>query len=245
MPTSTEQAMSGQPPRIAVDRHPDGIAVIRIDRPPENLTPTWMLQELQVAAEELSADPPGAVMIWGGEKIFSGGGDTAEFEHFNRPLGRYIGERFHAATAALAAIPRVTVAAITGLASGGGLELALACDFRIVGESAKLRQHEIEMGLFPGGGGTQRLPRLIGVPRAKRMIFTGETVEAAEALRIGLADEVVADASVFDSALAMAEVMATGPAATRGLAKRAIDRGIALPLFDGLQVELDIFEQLF
>jgi enoyl-CoA hydratase/carnithine racemase len=241
MTTTSEPATSP----ITVERRPDGIAVIRIDRPDANLLATWVLQELQTAAERLTADPPSAVVLWGGERIFSAGGDAAEFEHFSRPLGRYIGERFHAATEAIARIPRVTVAAIAGLASGGGLELALACDFRVAGATATLRQHEIEMGLFPGGGGTQRLPRLIGVPRAKRMIFTGEHVDAAEAQRIGLVDEVAADDAVLESALALAGTMATGPVQTRGLAKQAIDGGVGLPLADGLALELDLFEELF
>src|SRR5699024_8750452 len=113
---------------------------------------------------------------------------------------------------ALAAIPKPTVAAITGFALGGGLEVALCCDFRVVASNAKLGLPEIQLGIIPGAGGTQRLPRLVGAARAKRMIFTGRHVGAQEALSIGLADEVVEPDEVLDAARAMVTPFVGGPA---------------------------------
>jgi enoyl-CoA hydratase len=232
-------------PHVIVERRPDGVAVLRIDRPDRNALSTVMLGRLQSAAEDLIADPPGAVVVWGGDDIFSAGGDPSEFTSFDPALGRYIGERFHAAYAAIAAIPRATIAAVSGVASGGGLELALACDFRVASAGARLGQHEINMGLFPGGGGTQRLARLVGAGRAKQMIFSGELLDAAEAARIGLVDRVVPDGEVLAAALTWAANLAAGPAAVRGLAKQAIDGGLDRSLADGLRLELELFPRLF
>ncbi len=207
--------------------------------------PTWGLNQLKAIAEDLSRQPPGAVVIWGGEDCFSVGGDPLEFPHFDAHLGKYVGERFHAAYAAVAAIPRPTIAAISGTASGGGLELALACDFRVAGANALLGQHAIKMGLFPGGGGTQRLARLIGLSKAKEMIFSGDLIGAEQALAIGLVNRVVPTNQVLDDALQWSASLASGPAATRGLAKQVIDEGFGLPLAEGLQVELSVFPSLF
>jgi enoyl-CoA hydratase/carnithine racemase len=156
-----------------------------------------------------------------------------------------VADAFHGAADALAAIPRPVIAAVTGVASGGGLELALACDFRAAAAGAQLGQYEITMGLFPGGGGTQRLPRLVGVSAAKELIFSGELIEAAEALRIGLVNRVVPASDVFTTAIGWASALAAGPAAVRGIVKSVIDNGIELTLADGLELERDHFVRLF
>jgi enoyl-CoA hydratase len=230
---------------VSVQRRPDGVAVLRLDNPNRNALSTVVLKQVEKAANELVTDPPGAVILWGGEEIFSQGGDPSEFTSFDSSVGRYVGECFHAATRAIAAIPRATIAAVSGIAGGGGLELALACDFRVATTSARLGQHEMTMGLFPGGGGTQRLPRLVGPARAKAMIFSGELVKADEALRIGLVDRILDDGALLDGALAWAVQLADGPAEVRGLAKQVIERGLALPLDAGLRLELDVFPRLF
>jgi enoyl-CoA hydratase/carnithine racemase len=230
---------------VTIDRRPDGVAVLRIDRPDRNALSTRVLAQVQAAAEQLSADPPGAVVVWGGESLFSAGGDAGEFDQFDPEIGGRIAEAFHGANDALAAIPRATIAAVTGVASGGGLELALACDFRVAAADARFGQYEITMGLFPGGGGTQRLPRLIGLSQAKEMIFSGELIDAPEALRIGLVNKVVPTASVFGTAVGWAAALATGPAAVRGAVKAVIEDGFDLPLKDGLRVERDRFVRLF
>lgn len=154
-------------------------------------------------------------------------------------------QRLQAAFTAVAGIPKPVVAAITGYALGGGLELALCADFRVCGESAKLGQPEILLGIIPGAGGTQRLPRLIGPARAKNLIFTGRMVDAAEALRIGLVDEVVPDAEVYTAATRLAARFATGPAQALRAAKHAIDAGLEVGLDTGLEIERLHFSALF
>ena len=156
-----------------------------------------------------------------------------------------IGQGFLRALNAIAAIPCPTIAAVAGVAFGGGCELALACDFRVAGENSRFGQPEILLGIIPGGGGTQRLPRLIGTARAKDMVFSGRTVEAAEALSIGLVDRVVAPDAVFDEAVAWAATFATGPRHALALAKAAIDEGLEQTLGHGLRTEQDRFVQSF
>jgi enoyl-CoA hydratase len=152
---------------------------------------------------------------------------------------------FRRAFDTIAAIPRVTIAAIAGYALGGGCELALACDLRVLADTAKLGQPEIMLGIIPGAGGTQRLPRLIGVSRAKELILSGRQVGAEEALRIGLVDKVVPATELFDAARSMAAQFATGPLQAQAMAKQAIDAGLDGSLPDGLDVEARLFADVF
>ena len=156
-----------------------------------------------------------------------------------------IGASLRRAYDALAALPRIVIAAVNGFALGGGCELALACDLRVVADNATFGQPEILLGIIPGGGGTQRLARLVGVSRAKDIAMTGRQVKADEALRIGLADRVVPAAQVFDDALAWATEFARGPLAVQGYCKRAIDGGLDGSLAAGLQLEQDLFVDAF
>ncbi len=144
-----------------------------------------MLAQLETVARALGDDPPGAVVLWGGRRIFAAGADIVELGDSG---ARAVGEHFAGALGALASIPRATIAAVNGYALGGGLELALACDFRVCAEDARFGLPEVLLGVIPGGGGTQRLPRLIGASRAKELIFTGRQVRAEEAVAIGLAN---------------------------------------------------------
>jgi enoyl-CoA hydratase/carnithine racemase len=146
---------------------------------------------------------------------------------------------------AIARIPKPTIAAITGYALGGGLELALACDLRICGDNAKLGLPEILLGIIPGAGGTQRLPRLVGPAKAKELILTGRFVGADEAERIGLVNRVVAPDEVYPSAVELAEQLARGAALAQRAALEAIDRGIETDLGTGLAVERSLFAGLF
>jgi enoyl-CoA hydratase/carnithine racemase len=150
-----------------------------------------------------------------------------------------------AAFSAVADIPKPVVAAITGYALGGGLELALCADFRVLGESAKVGQPEILLGVIPGAGGTQRLPRLIGPAKAKDLIFTGRPVGAAEALAIGLADQVVPDAEVYQAARDLVAQYAAGPALALRAAKQAVNKGLEVDLATGLEIERLHFSSLF
>jgi enoyl-CoA hydratase/carnithine racemase len=146
---------------------------------------------------------------------------------------------------AVARIPKPVVAAVTGYALGGGCELALCADFRVCGDNAKLGQPEILLGVIPGAGGTQRLPRLIGPARAKELIFTGRFVGAEEALRIGLVDQVVPADDVYATAREMAARFVGGPALALRAAKEAVDRGLESDLETGLQLERLQFAGLF
>ena len=153
--------------------------------------------------------------------------------------------RLHEAMTAVATLPKPVVAAIVGYALGGGLELALACDLRVAGEASRLGQPEILLGIIPGAGGTQRLPRLVGPARAKDIVFTGRMVKAAEALAMGLVDVVVPDASVYQAALDLVQRYAVGPALALRAAKQAIDHGLDVDLATGLEIERVQFAALF
>ena len=228
---------------VTVERRDDGVAVVRLDRPKMNALSTELLQQLAKAAADLTSDPPGAVVVWGGERIFAAGADISEFG--GPDDARKIGGQFRTTLDAVAAIPRATIAAVTGYALGGGCELALACDFRVVAETAKFGQPEILLGIIPGGGGTQRLTRLVGTARAKDMILSGRQVAADESARIGLADRVVPADRVFDEAIEWAGEFARGPLVAHELAKRAIDGGLDGPLADGLALEQELFAEVF
>jgi enoyl-CoA hydratase/carnithine racemase len=228
---------------VTLERRDDGVALVRLDRPKMNALSTALLEQLASVAADLTAEPPGAVVIWGGERIFAAGAEISEFG--GPEEAREIGARFRAALDGLAAIPRAVIAAITGYALGGGCEIALACDFRVCSETAKLGQPEILLGIIPGGGGTQRLPRLVGPARAKDLILTGRQVAAEEALRIGLVDRVVAADQVLEEALGWAAELARGPVVAHGLAKRAIDEGLDQSLADGLGLEQALFAEVF
>jgi enoyl-CoA hydratase len=152
-----------------------------------------------------------------------------------------VGANFTTALGMLASLPRVTIAAINGYALGGGLELALTFDFRVCAEDSKLGLPEIQLGVIPGGGGTQRLPRLIGSSRAKELLLTGRHVRAEEALAIGLVNRVAPADEVLETALAWAAEFARGPLVAQGLAKHAVDGGLEVTLAEGLGIEQEAF----
>ena len=222
------------------------IATIRLNRPPMNALSAAVQADLAEAAARVAGDQAvRAVVIYGGEKLFAAGADIKEmsgasYAQMTRDISRLQG-----ALNSVAAIGKPVVAAITGYALGGGLELALCADFRVMGESARVGQPEILLGLIPGAGGTQRLPRLIGPAKAKDLIFTGRFADAAEALAIGLADKVVPDDQVYAAAREMAASYAAGPAIALAAAKQAIDLGLETDLATGLEYERLGFAGLF
>ena len=235
---------------VSVERRSDGVAVVSLQRPKMNALSAELLRQLLVVADELAADPPGAVVIWGGRRLFAAGADISEFGGPDE-AGR-IGGLFHSALNRIAALPRATIAAITGFALGGGCELALACDFRVAAASAKMGQPEILLGIIPGGGGTQRLARLVGSAKAKDLILTGRQVGAQEAERIGLVDRVVSGSDREDeadqtlqAALAWGAELAQGAVLAQAMAKEAIDAGLQTTLEAGLKLELERFGQVF
>ena len=228
---------------VLVDRRADGVAVITLNNPKVNALSRAVLAELRAAAEDLTGNPPGAVVITGGDRIFAAGADISEFGGAEQ--AHHITAGFHAALNAVAEIPRFVIAAVSGYALGGGCELALACDYRIVGERAVFGQPEILLGIIPGGGGTQRLPRLIGRSKAKEMMITGRQVKADEALRIGLADELVAGDQLHERALALAADASRGALQAQSMIKRAVENGFDEPLADALKLERNLFEGVF
>jgi enoyl-CoA hydratase/carnithine racemase len=230
-------------PLVSIERHDDGVAVLTLQNPKVNAISSEVLRQIRAAVSALNDNLPGAVVVTGGERIFAAGADISEFAGPDE--ARSIGGLFLDAFNALAALPRPTIASISGFALGGGCELALACDFRIGSTKAKLGQPEILLGIIPGGGGTQRLPRLIGASRAKELIFSGRQVRADEALQIGLLDRVVEPDELYEASLAWARELAAGPSAAIALAKAAIDRGLEGSEAAGLDVEQDLFVEVF
>ncbi len=223
-----------------------GIATIRLERPPMNALNSQMQAEIGAAAAQAGADPDvRSVILYGGERIFAAGADVKEMAEASHARIMEFGAGIQNAFKAVARIPKPVIAAITGYALGGGLELALCADFRVLGEKAKVGQPEILLGVIPGGGGTQRLPRLIGPSRAKDLVFSGRIADAAEALRIGLADRVVPDAEVYEAARQLAASFAGVAPLALQAAKQAIDEGLERDLEAGLEIERLAFTGLF
>jgi enoyl-CoA hydratase/carnithine racemase len=222
------------------------VAVIRLDRPPVNAINSQMSADLLQAAAAVVDNPAvRAVLLYGGPKVFAGGGDIAEMAELHPGEVSALLGSLGDALNAIARLPVPVIAAVTGYALGGGLELALAADLRVVADTAVLGFPEILLGVIPGAGGTQRLPRLIGAGRAKEMIFTGRRIGGSEAVEIGLATHAVPAASVYDEAMTLARALAAGPTAALAAAKRAIDDGMDGSLEAGLHLEGERFAELF
>jgi len=227
---------------LTLEQRDDGVAVLTLRNGKVNALSGALVAELHEAAAELTVAPPGAVVVTGGERIFAAGADISEFGGADEAAR--ITATIHGALDALAEVPRFVIASVSGYALGGGCELSLACDYRIAGPRAVFGQPEILLGVIPGGGGTQRLSRLVGPSRAKELCITGRQVKADEALRIGLADEVV-DGDPFERALELAGEIAKGPLTAQALTKQAVDGGLSMSLADGLLLERELFVEVF
>ncbi|MFC8846321.1 MULTISPECIES: enoyl-CoA hydratase-related protein [unclassified Micromonospora] len=224
----------------------DGIGTIRLDRPPMNALNKQVQEELRAAAAEATVDPGvRAVIVYGGERVFAAGADIKEMAVMSYVDMAERAAGLSSALGAFARIPKPVVAAITGYALGGGCELALACDWRVVADDAKLGQPEIKLGVIPGAGGTQRLARLVGPARAKDLVMSGRMVDAQEALRIGLVDRVVPAADVYAAAVELVTPYLTGPVQALRAAKLAVDAGLDMDLTSGLAWETQLFAALF
>jgi enoyl-CoA hydratase len=228
---------------LTLERTDDGVAVVTLVNGKVNPLSRELLTELKRAADELAADLPGAVVVTGGERIFAAGADISQFGGPDEAAE--IGPLFHDAIGAFAALPRFVIAAVAGYALGGGCELALGCDYRIASDKAVFGQPEILLGIIPGGGGTQRLARVVGASKAKEMCLTGRQVRAEEALRIGLVDEVVAPEELHDRARSLAAEVARGALTAQAITKRLIDDGLSTSLEAGLAMERDGFVEVF
>jgi enoyl-CoA hydratase/carnithine racemase len=227
------------PEFVRSERGEGGVELVRLDRPPMNALSGQLLDELAGVVETLAKDPDlKAVVVTGSERVFAAGAEISELLEEGPQLGN-----FRRAFDGLAAVPRPVIAAVSGYALGGGLELALACDLRVASETARLGVPEILLGLFPAAGGTQRLTRLIGPARTKELIWTGRQVRPDEALAMGLVDRVVPAGSHLDAALEWATNLGRGAVLAMGLSKQAIDGGLDLPLTEGLDLEAELARQ--
>lgn len=180
-----------------------------------------------------------------GDRAFAAGSDVKEFANCSVLEAREISVRNNAAQQAIANIPKPTIAVLNGYTLGGGLEVAMCCDIRIASDNAKFGQPEIGLGFIPGGGGTQRLARLVGVAKAKELVFSGKIIDAEEAYRIGLVNQVVPKEELMSAAIKMAESFANKSKVILEFAKVAIDRGIELDLLSGLQLETELWAASF
>jgi enoyl-CoA hydratase len=221
----------------------DGIATVTLNRPAvHNAMNERMREELTACFGELarSEDARVVVVTGTGERAFSAGADIREFVAPQVPVRFRDGRRRVDFRAAMDRCPQPIIAAIRGFALGGGLELALACDIRIAGEDSQLGLTEVNLAIIPGGGGTQRLPRLVGRGKALEMILTGARIDAHEALRIGLVERVVPATDVLSSAQTLARTLAEKAPVALRYAKEAVVKGLGLPLEDGLRLENDL-----
>ncbi len=224
----------------------DKVASIRLDRAPANAISRQVSEELEAAALEAGGrDDVGAVVVWGGPKIFAAGADIKEMAGWGpedvRPVVSALGQ----ALTVLEEIPKVVIAAIEGFCLGGGCEIALACDFRFASQEAQLGQPEIALGIIPGAGGTQRLPRLVGHARARELIYSGRLVRGDEALSIGLVDLLVPAGQALEAATGAARRYAGGPTRALAAAKEAMNAAALGDVRRGLGVERDVFVGLF
>lgn len=225
----------------------DRVAIITINRPDRrNALNAAVRAELIDALDRLRDDDAVRVVVLtgAGDRAFVAGADITEFAE-RSPLEQRAAMSGRRVFDEVAAFPKPTIAMVNGVALGGGCELAMACDMRIAGSSARFGQPETRLGLIPGGGGTQRLPRLVGAGRALRMILTGEAVAAEEAHRIGLVDELAEDTELRGRTLELAKAMAAASPVALRLAKAAVAAAWETPLSAGLAMERELFITAF
>jgi enoyl-CoA hydratase len=232
---------------VRVERGEDGVAVLTIDRQDKlNALDPQVVEEIGQALLELEADGPRAIIVTGaGERAFVAGADISAMSEMDPMQAKRFSEISHAAMALLDRSPVPTIAAVNGYALGGGCEVAIACDIRVAAENATFGFPEVSLGLLPGMGGTQRLPRLIGPALAKELIFTGRRIGAREAHEMGLTNRLVPQGEALNVAREIAaEIAANGPLAVRH-AKAAANRAGDVDLVSGLEYEADQFALLF
>ncbi len=237
-PTNQQQQ---QQQYILVEKRDDGIAVVRINRQEKlNAMNLDVIAQLSSAMDNLASDEQvKAVIVTGtGEKAFSAGADIEYMSKISPLEAEEYARRGHAAMSKIENLNKPVIAAVNGYALGGGCELALACDIRIASKNAVLAQPEVGLGICPGWGGTQRLARIVGVARAKELIFTGRRVNAEEALSIGLVNKVVELPQLLDESIAMAKEIAKNSTLAVRVSKMLINRGVESDINTGLALEL-------
>jgi enoyl-CoA hydratase len=228
---------------VSTDEH--GVATVRLDRAPVNALNPQIWQEFAEAAARLDGDDAiAAAVVWGGPKVFAAGADIKAMKDMTPQTFMSGAGRLQEAFKVLARVPKVVIAAINGYALGAGCELALTADFRYAADNAQLGQPEILLGVIPGAGGTQRLTRVVGVQKAKEMVYGGAFYGAEQCLAMGLVDRVFPADQVYDRAVEAARRYAQGPFALR-LAKKAIDEGAEMDLDSALRLETSLFTACF
>lgn len=243
---AADRGAGSRPPAVRLDVDPaTRVGSIVLDRAPLNVLDLAAWRELQTAVTAAGErDEVRALVVRGGSRAFAAGADIREFERWDEAAALEASEVMHAALSALATLPIISIAVVTGYALGGGCELALACDLRFAADNAKIGQPEVLIGTMPGAGGTQRLARLVGGGRAKELILSGRMVDMVEAPRIGLVDRVLPADEVLAVAIDAAAGFAAGPASL-ALVKQAIDRGGDMTLDAGLELERQLFARSF
>lgn len=224
----------------------DGVAIVRLDRPPVNAISLQLSIELLDALKDVEArDEVGALVVWGGPTVFAAGADIKEMvDHGPDEIREHV-TTLGAACDLLEAMPKVSIAAITGSALGGGFELSLACDLRYAAEDATMGQPEVRIGVIPGAGGTQRITWLAGVGVARDLTYTGRRVEAGEAASLRLVERVLPAGAVFEKAVGDARSFASGPREALAAAKLAIQAAVRTPGPAGIAREQELFIALF
>lgn len=220
--------------------------IIVINRPPVNALNTALMNELGDVFEEIgrNANVRAVILTGAGGRVFVAGADVNEILGYGREEGADFSARGQKIINKIAKFNRPVICAVNGLALGGGCELAMACDIRVMSEKASMGQPEAGLGVMPGAGGTQRMPRLVSPGMAKLLLFTGDSISAQEALRLGLVEKVVPADQVLSAAKEVADKIAgKGPEAIR-LIKRAINEGLDLPLSDALNLEGKLFGEV-
>lgn len=226
----------------------NGIGVITLNRPKAlNALNAALIYEMDELLDNIAKDDSIQVVIvtGSGEKAFVAGADITEMKSMSAIEGRNWGKLAQAVFNKLENLPQPVIAAVNGFALGGGCELAMACDIRIASEKAKFGQPEVTLGITPGFGGTQRLPRLVGKGRAKELLYTGDMIDGNEACRIGLANKIVAPDQLMIVAKEMAlKIMSRGPVAVQ-LCKAAVNEGLDMDLDSGIAYEAEVFGLCF
>jgi enoyl-CoA hydratase len=224
------------------------LALVTLTNPPMNVLHPQMVAELDDCFTALASDPEVVVAIvtGQGERAFCAGFDIKEFPNIMAPGGaEALATKLHRGLSKITHLGKPTIAAVNGLALGGGLEVAMACDIRIVAANAQLGQPEIKLGLFPGAGGTQRLPRLVGAGIAKELMYIGDPIDANEAYRIGLANRVVPAGEALNAAREMGRTIAGRAGVALRYIQQAVNRGLNTTLEEGLHIEADLFAKIF
>jgi len=232
---------------ILYEKH-DGVAFVTLNRPKSlNALCEELIGELGEVFQDIDKDrDTAAVIITGGPKAFAAGADIREIIQIGSPLSAHqFVTRIRAVFDRIEACSKPVIAAVAGYALGGGCELALACDIRIAADNALFGLPEIKLGLIPGGGGTQRLPRLIGPGRARELLFTGDSIDAQESYRIGLVNKIVSLDSLMGEAGKMAAKLVKLPAVALKMNKLAVNDGMNMDLNSALTHEARCFEILF